>query len=343
MSTEPTVMELDIVTTMFEQGLEGGGDLHLMDSYGSGHKKADTKKGFSISSHRIHAKRPIIDSLLGHGLIEKDTSGSCRTSWHISDEGMRMAMGLSDALCPLDTMELLHWFPENLTYFYPSDRLDGRTAIPWVHTSPDVDNPGDCRLLLLLGDNAGGKSFFRRLLHLVTHRGQEASMSQSKVDPGEFPVHEFIHLSMEMRTGGGMGSSFVYGMESHHSTGQLSASTVHMGIKTASARRHTSIIHWDEPDLGMSPACAAGAGAAIRDFVENLPPLVQLVVVTTHSESMVRELSKIPHHYLHLGRHDAPGSAGEWLQRDWEPISPQRVQEVSRARFKDIQALLCSE
>ena len=33
MSTEPTVMELDIVTTMFEQGLEGGGELHLMNSH----------------------------------------------------------------------------------------------------------------------------------------------------------------------------------------------------------------------------------------------------------------------------------------------------------------------
>jgi len=206
-SHEPTVVELDLVTALFERGLEGRDELHLLERFGRGKKQT----GFQVSSRGVGAKQETIDSLLGHGLVELDGSGRCDIFWRLSDEGVRIAAGLSDELKPLDIMELLQWFPDNLLFFSPSDLIEGRTAIPWTHTPPDTEHPGDCRLVLLLGDNAGGKSFFRRLLRLVTHPGQEASMSRSKMEPGEFPVHEFIHLSMEMRTSGSIGSSFISG------------------------------------------------------------------------------------------------------------------------------------
>lgn len=225
----------------------------------------------------------------------------------------------------MSTPTTAKWIVDHLlskwTYFADDDPV-----IPtlWVR--------GSCPLFLVLGENAAGKSFFRRCVHLATKKFTA--------------IEEVIHLSMEARGSGSMMygpvQAMVYGDEGHQSTGENSAQTIRGAIKTCQGREHAHLLYWDEPDVGMSESTAAGAGIAIADFVCELPVHTRGVFVTTHSRPLVAELRRVGPHYLHLGvpPEEAPQSVDEWLAREITPVSPDEVLEASRARFKAIQKIL---
>jgi len=238
---------------------------------------------------------------------------------------------------PFTIEGVLDWILD-LRFFHSDDAIDGRVAIPFYYNA----GAENARLVLVLGENAGGKSFFRRLVQeACRHKGNNS---------GPYPVREVIYLSMEHRTGGMMGpiGAFVYGSEQRRSTGENSAHTVEGGITTASGRNHDVVVYWDEPDIGMSAACAIGVGVEIAQFVNEAPDNIKAVFVTTHSPAMVTALLKADArpHYLYLGDEMAPLSLEDWVA--WQAdvalhgpgISPKQLAEASHKRFKDIQAIL---
>lgn len=218
----------------------------------------------------------------------------------------------------------------NLRYFRPDKVIQGRTAVPFVRK----DGAENTRLVLVLGENAGGKSFFRRLVHLAATKAKNGRRD------GPFPVGRVIHLSMEARSMNGLTSAFIYGSEAWQSTGENSAHTVKGGITTASKETKDLVLYWDEPDIGMSEGSAAGAGIAIREFIKDAPPHVKAVFITTHSKAMVRQLTPLNPYYLYLGNADGPSTAEEWLSAPVVPVSLEDLAKESRKRFKDIQTLL---
>jgi hypothetical protein len=224
--------------------------------------------------------------------------------------------------------------------FGPSDALDGRTAIPYVY---DPSKSGS-KLVLVLGENAGGKSLFRRLIRVMTHPGRKGGgFGDPPVPRGPFPVGEVIGLSMQGRTSGGFERSCVYGEESYHSTGENSAHTVAMGIKTACERNHTAILYWDEPDIGMSGGAAAGAGVTIREFIQkDDAPLVEAVFLTSHSPALIRQLRACDPHYIFLGDANGPKTLDEWFewQQNPTPVTPEQLKELAHKRYRDVQAVL---
>ena len=113
------------------------------------------------------------------------------------------------------------------------------------------------RLVLLLGDNATGKSLFRKAV------GSWCGAQK----PNRY---ELIGLSMAGRTDtySGVVRGMIYGGESDQSTGFNTARTVTMGIKTALDRTEPHVLFWDEPDTGLSDNYAAGVGKMIADFAE---------------------------------------------------------------------------
>jgi len=229
---------------------------------------------------------------------------------------------------PFTIPALLEWI-DGLRYFYPDEACEGRIAIPKIIRPSESDS----RLVLVLGENAGGKSFFRRLVWAGT----------SSKHKGPLPVDEVIHLSMQARAGGmGAMGAFVYGSESWQSTGENSAHTVAGGITTAKGRDHGVILYWDEPDIGMSESSAAGAALDLVDFLREAPEHVKAVFITTHSKAMVEKLLPLDPWYVHLGDSDGPRSIGEWLVRKPVPIRPAELKALSRRRFLDIQAILNS-
>lgn len=207
----------------------------------------------------------------------------------------------------------------NWQYFADDD-----PAIPalWVK--------GSRPLFLVLGENAGGKSFFRRCVQACVSKYTS--------------IEEVIHLSMQGRAGGMLGAmrGFIYGDEHHDSTGSNSAATVTGATRTCRGREHSHLLYWDEPDLGMSEGAALGAAQAIAKFVEELPEHTKGVFITTHSRPMVAELAKLDPHYIHLGTpvEEAPPSVEAWLARKIVAVSPEEVREKNLQRFRVIQKIL---
>ena len=238
---------------------------------------------------------------------------------------------------PFSVRDVLDWTLD-LRFFHPMEVLDGGTAIPVVRKNGAEDS----RFVLVLGSNAGGKSFFRRIVSTafrMNRKPQGFGRPARKDCP--FPVREVIHLSMEGRgdSFGGL-RSMVYGDESRMSTGECSAHTVVMAIKTVTGRDHDVVLYWDEPDTGMSDSSAAGAGLDIKDFLADLPENVKAVFLTTHSKVMAAQFVDLDPHYLYFGDANGPATLSDWLTEPVIPVRPAELQDVSRARYLAIQKIL---
>lgn len=186
---------------------------------------------------------------------------------------------------------------------------------------PYVWKRGRNPLVVVVGDNAGGKSFFRRCVQATTSI-------------------ECMGISMEGRETSGPIGSFIYGSEQWQATGENSAYTILTGIKTCREREKPHIIFWDEPDLGLSESWAAGAGQLICGFAQDAPEHTKAVYVVTHSRALVRELLPAKPHYLHLGSVEAPLDLNAWLDQRVKPRDLSKLGEESHRRFKRIQRLL---
>lgn len=207
------------------------------------------------------------------------------------------------------TEDILH----KLAYFEGD-----KAAIPYIWRR------GRGSLVVVTGENAGGKSFFRRLVQIACKR--------SKI--------ECMTISMEGRQTGGPWNAFIYGSERWEATGQNSAQTILNGITTCRSREHTHVIFWDEPDLGLSESWAAGAGQAIRDFMLEKPSRTRAAFVVSHSRSLIRQLLPVRPHYLYLGSTSGPPTLKDWVEHQPKPRSLADLPKESHKRFKAIQKIL---
>lgn len=204
-----------------------------------------------------------------------------------------------------------------LDYFVEDD--SGKVPIPWHRRN------GEGNVVVVVGENASGKSFLRRIL--------TALCREAKV--------EMMPISMEGRGGeyGGL-RGFIYGDESWQSTGENSSHTVLTGISTCKSRENPHVIFWDEPDLGLSDGWAAGMGIALREFANDTPKTTYGAFVVTHSRALVQELLPANPHYLHLGSKDAPDTLEAWVNRPIVARPIEQLKEESHKRFKAIQKIL---
>ena len=311
-------------------------DLKDGNLYQVGSSWSDGQKPSNLDADRMELREDHAKPLVTAGLIELEPNvGPAR--YRLTAAGVALARPLSD-IPPFNVQAVLEDVLGTVL-FGPSDAIGGRTAIPAIY-SPSKTNSN---LVLVLGENAAGKSLFRRVLNQITHKGQKAGYGDPEIPRGRFPVGEFLGLSMQGRTGDGFGKSFVYGVETYHSTGENSAHTIEGAFRTAAGRGHTSCIYFDEPDIGMSAGASAGAGIAIRDFIAGgSAPLVQAVFITSHSPALVRQLASLDPHYLFLGNEAGPKTLTDWF--DWQqnppPVSIKDLQESAHKRYKDVQAVL---
>jgi hypothetical protein len=323
-----------ILVEMLQRGIDG------MDA-GARRREAFSWEHGKYRSRWADRKGPVqinhkdLEELLELGLVEDKGNGSLPIG--LTPAGVEFA--LRHATYQAIDIQAAIEHVLNLPFFCPSSLLNGDVAIPAIY------RPGTSRMVLVLGENAGGKSFFRRLFRLATHPGRSAGMGQKAIPKGPFPVREFIPLSMQDRTSNGFLSSMVYGVEESMSTGQCSSRTVTTGVRTVKERTHPTIIWWDEPDIGMSAGVAGGTGVAIKNFAETASSLVQAVFVTSHSVPLVRQLKDLDPHYVYLGDADGPSTLEAWFesQRDPPLVSPDEIQDRARRRHGMIRILLDGE
>lgn len=195
---------------------------------------------------------------------------------------------------------------ERSPFFRPDKQ--GTPPIPYVWSMGTTD------LVLVVGENATGKSLLRRI---VCSWAREQG-------------HEAIALSMAGRTTAGFERLVVYGHEGDESTGRNSAHTVTMGIKTCRERERKHIVFWDEPDLGLSDGWSAGVGVAIRDFALDMPDHTLAAFCVTHSKALVRQLLPARPHFVGMGP-QCPASVEAWLDYEPAPLPIEQLDEQARA------------
>ncbi len=224
---------------------------------------------------------------------------------------------------PLNDAASLLYEATQYKYFIPNDA--GVTPIPYRFV-PGA--PGG-KLGLVLGENASGKSFVRRLC--------------SAIYAQQTPKIELLAPSMEHRTTGYMASVF-YGSENYDSTGQNSSRTILTGFRTARSRDESGSPHalfFDEPDIGLSDLWAASAGVALRDFVKaGVPKMTQAVIVVTHSRALVRKLAPLDPTVLFVGD-VLPENLASWLKPPRRKIPKlEELSERSLERYRLVSACL---
>lgn len=217
----------------------------------------------------------------------------------------------------LSTEELIRDSLE-FEYFYPQEDDNGDTPIPVTFL------PGAGQLVLAVGGNASGKSFYRRVVQAVC-----------KIN-GDI---ECIHLSMEGRRSSSY-AGFIYGDENDHSTGQNSAHTVVTALEVSKLREHPHVIFWDEPDFGLSESWSESMGLEIyRGVTQDPSPNLVAAFLVTHSRHLLKPLLGLNPHTL-IFDENAPTSLQEYLDRPVtiQPLS--LLQELSLQRYRKIQKIL---
>jgi hypothetical protein len=182
---------------------------------------------------------------------------------------------------------------------------------------------GKYPIIVMTGENATGKSFFRRLL---------------QVSLKKYGNIECIHLSQEDRTySGNCFRGFIYGDENLESTGQITGRTIVNGIATCNSRETKHTIIWDEPDIGLSDAYSAGVGVKIKEFVENISELTFGVIVITHSKHLIRQLLPLNPHHLRFGDNK---SLDSFLNESVEPKNIDELGDKAFETFRKISAIM---
>jgi len=204
-----------------------------------------------------------------------------------------------------------------LDYFQPGASKE--TPIPYHWTPARKSN-----FVVVVGENASGKSFLRRVLSAVAHK--------TKVEP--------MTVSMEGRQTGGFERAFIYGDEGRSATGNLSCNSVLTGISTCKSRDKPHIIVWDEPDLGLSDSWAKSMGITFQEFANDLPEKTLAVVVITHNSNLLRELISVDHHFVCLGD-EGYENLTSWVNRPLSKVKPlKELAEEEHKRFKKILTVL---
>jgi hypothetical protein len=173
------------------------------------------------------------------------------------------------------------------------------------------------RVLVITGENASGKSLFRRAytfyISKITHSDENI---------------EIIPLSMEARAAGGIRRLFLYGgSEEEDATGALTAKNIRSGWTTSRERETPHIIIWDEPEIGLSEESQLSIARFIQKQCEEWPTHLLGVIFMTHSRILVQELMKIEGSaFLNLGGEHI--TADSWLTRE---IVPRDIEDVIKA------------
>ena len=183
--------------------------------------------------------------------------------------------------------------------------------------------PNKNNFIIIVGENATGKSFLRRILMSIA---KNAGV-------------EYMNISMEQRTCSSGFNAFIYGSEQWEATGNNSTKTVLAGIKTCKERKTDHIIVWDEPDLGLSESWSISMGQKIQTFAQKIPKHTLAAVLITHNKPLLKELLSVKHNFVYLGTEKIE-SLEQWLEYT-APIKPlEQLAEENHEMFKKLTKLL---
>jgi hypothetical protein len=161
------------------------------------------------------------------------------------------------------------------------------------------------RVLLVTGENGGGKSFLCRYLEANSRDAEDRRV-------------EFMRVGMGRRTESGIPRAMMFGDEDRESTGGISASVVEQGLRTCASRKAAHILCLDEPDVGMSEDVRGALGRYLAKFARGMPVLTAGLVLVTHSREVVRPLLDLSPWCIRVGEDPRPTRA--WADEPPPPM-----------------------
>lgn len=181
-------------------------------------------------------------------------------------------------------------------------------------------------LATIVGENASGKSFIRRIVKEIH--------AMDKI--------ECIDISVEGRRQVAYNPmlALVYGDESCSSTGANSVDTILGAIRTSRDRSTPHSIFLDEPDLGLSEGWSACAGREIANFLQAPPEHLYGLYLVSHSKPLLRELQTLNPLFINLSEPEAT-TLDAWLSSaapKYESLSDLR--DKGNARFRALSSCI---
>ncbi len=180
---------------------------------------------------------------------------------------------------------------------------------------PASIEPGHEKLLVISGENAGGKSFFAKVMR---SRMREFD-----------PACEWIPISMTTRTSSGMHRAFIFGDESTSSTGQTSFRAVRGALTTCRGRETPHVLVLDEPDIGLSEGYQGALGEMIDEFASDLPEMTKGLLVVSHARPLIGKLMHLDPTCVRVGDDLRP--TREWLK---DGDLPRSIADIEALRDK---------
>lgn len=188
----------------------------------------------------------------------------------------------------------------------------------------------DCRVLVVTGENAAGKSFLRRVFKVFLAKRKRSITSYTFSMEARSRSNQDFNVLMSM----------AYGDENIWAT---SANTVHaiksiLNTSDSSEYKHALII--DEPEIGLSEETELAIGQLMASRLSaDWPKLRAGVVVMTHSRHIVGALMGVPGAKF-LNLHDRYPTVEEWIDREIVPTDLDTFDDDAMERFHRIGAML---
>jgi AAA15 family ATPase/GTPase len=190
-----------------------------------------------------------------------------------------------------------------------------------------------CRILVVTGQNASGKSFFRRMWRV--------GFDKKKIDKKSVSV---LSISQESRSSSFLGHCFMYGDESWEATGLITYNSVSgslYNIIENKSWKGTYILVLDEPEIGMSQELQLTTARHILKKVDSWSDKLVGIVVTTHSPVFVKELmTHEDAQFFNIGYEYK--TADEWLNREIKELDLENLQKTALEKFREIRKLIKS-
>lgn len=202
--------------------------------------------------------------------------------------------------------------------------LDDADLFGSAGACPTLHEPGNPRLIVISGENAGGKSFFVKALNAFM---QEDAPKQV----------EWMPVSMGMRTSPGMHRVFMFGEESNESTGRISLKAVLGGLRTCQSREKSHVLLLDEPDIGLAESYQAALGQMLAGFAADMPAHTRALIIVSHSRSLVSALMALGPTCIRVG--DDLRSTAEWIREGDLPKTPADIEALGTKAMTRMRAI----
>jgi len=194
----------------------------------------------------------------------------------------------------------------------------------------------DCKVLIVAGDNACGKSLFRRFLSGFLGMYYK----EKKINAG------VVDISQEARSrSGDISKCFIYGDENYESTGQITCHSIlgcFHNIKNNESWDEKVLII-DEPEIGLSEESQLGLATYIKTELQTCPAKLRGVVIITHSRYIVSELKDVEGFKFHYIGEKKYKDAEAWLDRKIEANDITLLGKISHDRYTKFRKALESK